>query len=132
MWGNLSSWVCVQQRRRPDCYSVPLLSLIGENHIWTCYKQIFTNLASLCSWAGRFRYNPIWNPEYQFCRIKAYEYSEQCFSYLSIKHMGHCTIFWYILHQWAAKALTSLRIYGWMASIDIEEGSNQSLDLLLC
>ena len=51
---NLYSGVCEQQRRRPVCASAQsdqrlCYSLIGNGHIQTCYKQISTILASLCS-----------------------------------------------------------------------------------
>ena len=51
---NMSSVVCEQQRRRPACASTQsdqrlCYSLIGKYHIYTCYEQNFSFLASLCS-----------------------------------------------------------------------------------
>ena len=51
--------VCEQQRRRPSCASPQsdqclCYLLTGKYHIWTCYKQIFSFLAGLCSWGDWF------------------------------------------------------------------------------
>ena len=53
-------------------WSVPLLSIIGTYHIWTCYRWNFIFLASLCSWAGWFRYDLVTNPEDRFFCVKAH------------------------------------------------------------
>ena len=54
---NLVFGVCEQQRHRPVCiseqsYQLFCYSLIGMNHIKTCYGRNLNFQSSLCSWAG--------------------------------------------------------------------------------
>ena len=71
--------ICEQQRRRSVCTSAQsdqrlCCSLSGCYNTSTCYSQNFKNLASLCSWTGRFESYLVANSEDRFSRDVAHVY----------------------------------------------------------
>ena len=74
---NLSLWFANNKGADQPAHPRSLISafvvrLIGKDHIYTCYKQIFKILASLCSLGDWFESHYVRNPEDRFCHIGAH------------------------------------------------------------